>query len=112
MCAPQVPRLLGGSTSFVSHRPCPSPPCSPSLLVPPFLTPNPPASLAARAPSGDNKGAAEHFTEKWAAGREDMAPGFVAAFAQNNGADTTPNTYGAFCLDSGGSERLGPPAPK
>ena len=51
--------------------------------------------------SGDNKGAAEQFTEKWAEGREGMAPRFVAAFAQNNGADTTPNTYGAFCLDSG-----------
>lgn len=52
--------------------------------------------------SGDNKGAAEQFTEKWAARQAGLGPGFVAAFAQNNGADTTPNVQGAFCLDSGG----------
>ncbi|KAI8469411.1 MAG: Neutral/alkaline nonlysosomal ceramidase [Monoraphidium minutum] len=51
--------------------------------------------------SGDNKGAAEQFTEKWAAAEGRAGPGFVAAFAQNNGADTTPNTRGASCLDTG-----------
>eukprot|EP00897_Mesotaenium_endlicherianum_P004587 jgi/Mesen1/4156/ME000219S03285 len=35
------------------------------------------------------------------AGGEDGRPPFVAAFAQSNEGDVTPNTGGAFCLDTG-----------
>ena len=51
--------------------------------------------------SGDNKGAAELFTERWAARRPGLGPGFVAAFAATNLGDTTPNTLGAFCYGTG-----------
>ena len=55
--------------------------------------------------SGDNKGAAELITEKWAqeaaAATEEMTPAFVAAFAQGSVGDTSPNILGAFCLDTG-----------
>ncbi|KAL4435206.1 hypothetical protein ABPG77_001888 [Micractinium sp. CCAP 211/92] len=84
--------------------------------------------------SGDNKGAAAQFTERWArtrAGRQaqpdqaagsssgssrngssssgegasrngsGVSPGLVAAFCQANVGDTSPNTLGAFCLDTG-----------
>jgi neutral ceramidase len=50
--------------------------------------------------SGDNKGAAELFTEQWAAKQPGLGPGFVAAFAQGAVGDTTPNTLGAFCYGS------------
>lgn len=45
--------------------------------------------------NGDNKGAAALFME------EDMGDGFVAAFCQANVGDTSPNTLGAFCMDTG-----------
>jgi neutral ceramidase len=45
--------------------------------------------------NGDNKGAAALFME------EDMGSGFVAAFCQANVGDTSPNTLGAFCMDTG-----------
>ncbi len=66
--------------------------------------------------SGDNKGAAAQLLEAWAAGagsqspgpipmpglvRPDAAPSFVAAFAQANVGDTSPNVLGAFCADTG-----------
>jgi neutral ceramidase len=71
--------------------------------------------------SGDNKGAAEQLLEAWAAPQgsslrrsaslmdvelpamveEPMVEGFVGAFAQSNVGDTSPNTLGAFCLDTG-----------
>lgn len=91
--------------------------------------------------SGDNKGAAAQFMERWArqaggagwqAGRAQAAsssssssgggsggeqaahedsggdgggggvsPGLVAAFCQANVGDTSPNTQGAFCMDTG-----------
>ena len=64
--------------------------------------------------SGDNKGVASQFLEKWAvkqstaqAGRA-QEPGqlqvtrdFVAAFGQANVGDTSPNIQGAFCQDTG-----------
>jgi hypothetical protein len=52
--------------------------------------------------SGDNKGAAEQFVEKrWAPQQQGLEPGFLAAFVQSNGADTSPNILGTFCLDTG-----------
>ena len=45
--------------------------------------------------NGDNKGAASLFME------ESMDNGFVAAFCQANVGDTSPNTLGAFCMDTG-----------
>lgn len=97
--------------------------------------------------SGDNKGAAAQFTERWAraapgrlqqgpllpgmggnstgggsssraesstgltggssgasssqAGGGGVSPALVAAFCQANVGDTSPNTLGAFCLDTG-----------
>ncbi len=52
--------------------------------------------------SGDSKGAAEQFAEHWGRRQEKgFAKGFVAAFAQSNVGDTSPNTGGAFCLDTG-----------
>jgi neutral ceramidase len=45
--------------------------------------------------NGDNKGAAALFME------EDVGDGFVAAFCQANVGDTSPNTLGAFCMDTG-----------
>jgi neutral ceramidase len=80
--------------------------------------------------SGDNKGAAAQFMERWAAaqaaqaeeaqqqqlskqaqqrqqggsgggGQGVAAGGLVAAFCQANVGDTSPNTQGAFCADTG-----------
>lgn len=52
--------------------------------------------------SGDNKGAAEQFVEKqWAPQQQRLEPNFTAAFIQSNGADTSPNVLGTFCLDTG-----------
>ncbi|KAA8894289.1 Neutral/alkaline non-lysosomal ceramidase-domain-containing protein [Sphaerosporella brunnea] len=46
--------------------------------------------------AGDNKGLAASLLEKSVA-----TPGFVAGFSQANVGDTTPNTLGAFCQDTG-----------
>lgn len=63
--------------------------------------------------SGDNKGVASQFLEKWAvkqstgkAGSQDLGQlqvtdDFVAAFGQANVGDTSPNIQGAFCQDTG-----------
>lgn len=45
--------------------------------------------------SGDNKGTASILMEK------NMGNDFVAAFCQSNVGDTSPNTLGAFCMDTG-----------
>lgn len=48
--------------------------------------------------SGDNKGVAAQYLEKWGQkeGKE-----IITAFAQANVGDTSPNTKGAFCQDTG-----------
>ena len=52
--------------------------------------------------SGDNKGVAAQLMEKWAFNAGNVSQGeFVGAFAQANVGDTSPNTQGAFCLDTG-----------
>ena len=59
--------------------------------------------------SGDNKGVAAQFLEKWAAGanrtggngNDTMSSSFVGAFGQANVGDTSPNVLGAFCYDTG-----------
>ena len=63
--------------------------------------------------SGDNKGVASQFLEKWAAkqsmgtagasnpGQLQVTGDFVAAFGQANVGDTSPNIQGAFCQDTG-----------
>ncbi len=69
--------------------------------------------------SGDNKGVASQFLEKWAAKKStasnskkavvsgdgqsevQLADDFVAAFGQANVGDTSPNIQGAFCQDTG-----------
>ena len=53
--------------------------------------------------SGDNKGAAAQFMERWAASQpaQATAADLVAAFCQANVGDTSPNTLGAFCMDTG-----------
>jgi neutral ceramidase len=73
--------------------------------------------------NGDNKGAAAQFLERWAAARwaqqapspadgggsgsgsgspaGEVSPALVAAFCQANVGDTSPNTQGAFCMDTG-----------
>ena len=48
--------------------------------------------------SGDNKGTAAQLLEKW--GSENASSPFIAAFGQANVGDTSPNTQGAFCLDT------------
>ena len=55
--------------------------------------------------SGDNKGVAAQLMEKWAASSASNVSdsSFVAAFAQANVGDTSPNTQGAFCADTGQS---------
>lgn len=55
--------------------------------------------------NGDNKGAASQFMERRAE-REygykgGKAGSFVAAFCQANVGDTSPNTLGPFCMDTG-----------
>ena len=49
--------------------------------------------------SGDNKGLAAQLFERSHAGSESKAS-IVAAFCQSNVGDTSPNTRGAFCIDS------------
>lgn len=73
--------------------------------------------------SGDNKGVASQFMEKWAVKQasssskassnnvveaeassdtgSQVASDFVAAFGQANVGDTSPNIQGAFCQDTG-----------
>jgi neutral ceramidase len=55
--------------------------------------------------NGDNKGAASQFMEKWAEKefeyKDSKAGSFIAAFCQANVGDTSPNTQGPFCLDTG-----------
>lgn len=69
--------------------------------------------------SGDNKGVASQFLEKWATKQRSaidsqstgdsqnkqsevqLADDFVAAFGQANVGDTSPNIQGAFCQDTG-----------
>jgi neutral ceramidase len=55
--------------------------------------------------SGDNKGAAEQFAERWGRRQPGVAEDFVAAFAQSNVGDTSPNTAGPICLDTGEGAR-------
>ena len=63
--------------------------------------------------SGDNKGVASQYLEKWAVKQSTTQAGsqkpvqlqvthdFVAAFGQANVGDTSPNIQGAFCQDTG-----------
>lgn len=55
--------------------------------------------------SGDNKGVAAQLFSKWAASEAAQAANVsadaVVAFAQSNVGDTSPNTQGAFCADTG-----------
>lgn len=55
--------------------------------------------------NGDNKGVAAQLFSKWAASdaatAANVSGGIVAAFAQSNVGDTSPNTVGAFCADTG-----------
>ena len=63
--------------------------------------------------SGDNKGVASQYLEKWAAKQASskaasqaadglqVTDDFVAAFGQANVGDTSPNIQGAFCQDTG-----------
>jgi neutral ceramidase len=48
--------------------------------------------------TGDNKGVAAYLMEESV---RESNPGFVAGFSQSNVGDTTPNTLGAFCEDTG-----------
>ena len=57
--------------------------------------------------SGDNKGVASQLMEVWArtnvSGTDaEAGAGLVAAFGQSNVGDTSPNTKGTFCMDTGG----------
>lgn len=52
--------------------------------------------------SGDNKGVAAYLFEKAMQGDESAVDGFVAAFAQANHGDTSPNVLGAWCDDGSG----------
>ncbi|KAI8376985.1 Neutral/alkaline nonlysosomal ceramidase [Blakeslea trispora] len=49
--------------------------------------------------NGDNKGYAAYLTEKWINGKDVLSGQgrFVAAFAQSNEGDVSPNTLGAYC---------------
>eukprot|EP00210_Caulerpa_lentillifera_P000265 g258.t1 len=49
--------------------------------------------------SGDNKGIAAQLFEK--SFKQKTNADFVAAFAQENSGDVSPNTQGSYCLDSG-----------
>ena len=64
--------------------------------------------------NGDNKGAAAQFLEKWAAKEQEQQQqqrrwwwpknqknNFIAAFCQANVGDTSPNTLGPICMDTG-----------
>lgn len=48
--------------------------------------------------SGDNKGVAAYLLEEH---MREKSPKFVAGFSQANVGDTSPNTLGAFCADTG-----------
>jgi neutral ceramidase len=48
--------------------------------------------------TGDNKGVAAYLLEESV---KEQNPGFVAGFSQSNVGDTSPNTLGAFCEDTG-----------
>lgn len=54
--------------------------------------------------SSDNKGVASQLFEKYIASKRRSVASmekFVAAFGQSNSADVSPNTEGAYCLDTG-----------
>jgi neutral ceramidase len=53
-----------------------------------------------RLVNGDNKGAAAQQMERWAAKNLNQS-NFVAAFCQANVGDTSPNTRGPICMDTG-----------
>lgn len=53
-----------------------------------------------RLVSSDNKGLASIMFESWKMNQKDEA-GFVAAFAQANEGDVSPNTNGPVCIDTG-----------
>ncbi|KAK4943460.1 hypothetical protein LTR10_016951 [Elasticomyces elasticus] len=48
--------------------------------------------------TGDNKGVAAYLLEEY---MREKSPEFVAGFSQANVGDTSPNTFGAFCADTG-----------
>ncbi len=48
--------------------------------------------------TGDNKGVAAYLFER---SMSSTHPGFVAGFSQSNVGDTSPNTLGAYCEDTG-----------
>ncbi|KAL2423254.1 Neutral ceramidase 3 [Exophiala dermatitidis] len=48
--------------------------------------------------TGDNKGVAAYLLEKY---MKEINPEFVGGFSQANVGDTSPNTLGAFCEDTG-----------
>lgn len=52
-----------------------------------------------RLVSSDNKGLASLLFERWK--RDNGNGNFIAAFAQSNEGDVSPNTKGAKCLDTG-----------
>lgn len=51
--------------------------------------------------SGDNKGVAAYLFERAAKGDDRFADGFIAGFSQSSVGDTSPNTLGPFCEDTG-----------
>lgn len=51
--------------------------------------------------SGDNKGVAAYLLERHSKGDDRFADGFVAGFSQSSVGDTSPNTLGPFCEDTG-----------
>ncbi len=53
-----------------------------------------------RLVNGDNKGAAAQQMERWAA-KHLNASNYIAAFCQANVGDTSPNTLGPICMDTG-----------
>lgn len=55
--------------------------------------------------SGDNKGVAAQLMEKWGSKANVSDDSLIAAFAQANVGDTSPNTRGAFCADTGKNHR-------
>lgn len=96
-----TPRMPGTETT------CPAlPACSARGLVTWFPVHCTSMNNTNRLISGDNKGAAEQFAERWGRRQQGVAEDFVAAFAQSNVGDTSPNTAGPICLDTG--EGAGP----
>jgi len=53
-----------------------------------------------RLVNGDNKGAASQQMERWASHHLHQA-NYIAAFCQANVGDTSPNTLGPICMDTG-----------